>query len=339
MTDLDGTRMAIEQAEALLAHALEREGCDAENASALAATLCKAEIAGSHSHGFFRLPGYLAALRSDKVNGRAVPSVTTPWPSIVKVDGDGGFAPTAHRAMLAPLCAAAEVQGVAIAALVHVHHFSALWIEVEMLAERGLMALACTSFKPAIPPAGGIRPLFGTNPLAFGIPREGQAPLVFDQASSVMSRGDVMLAARAGKSLPNGIGIGPEGEATNDPSLVLKGALLPFGGYKGASIALMIELLAGPLLGETLSFETAAQDNNDGGPPRGGEFILAINPNAARGDKGFAAHAERLFLEMLKQEGVRIPGAKRSSVRSAANGTIILQKSVVDFIEGKTQSP
>ena len=173
MTDINGTPMAIDQAEALLAHALEREGCDAVNASALAANLCKAEIAGSHSHGFFRLPGYLAALRSGKVNGRAVPTVTTPWPGIVRVDGDGGFAPTTHRAMLDPLCAAAKAQGVAIAALVHVHHFSALWIEVEMLAERGLMGLACTSFKPAIPPAGGIRPLFGTNPLAFGIPREG----------------------------------------------------------------------------------------------------------------------------------------------------------------------
>ena len=148
-----------------------------------------------------------------------------------------------------------------------------------------------------------------------------------------------MLAARAGKSLPEGVGIGPSGEATNDPALVLKGALLPFGGYKGASIALMIELLAGPLLGEALSFETAAQDNNDGGPPRGGEFILAINPKAARGDKGFAEHAERLFLEMLKQEGVRIPGAKRSSARKAANGTIILPRNVIDFIEGTTPSP
>ena len=61
------------------------------------------------------------------------------------------------------------------------------------------------------------------------------------------------------------------------------GVLLPFGGYKGSGIAMMVELLAGALIGENFSFETAAKDNNDGGPPSGGEFILAISPEKISG--------------------------------------------------------
>lgn len=322
MSTENTTLMTAEEANVILVTALQAAGCDENNATALADNICAAELAGAHSHGLFRVPGYVAALKSGKVNGCAKPKLSQPRPGIVHVDGDGGFAPTSHRAMLELVCDAAKAQGVVIVALRNIHHFSALWVEVEGLAERGLVALACTSYKPALPPAGGNRPLYGTNPIAFGVPRVGTRPMVFDQASAVMARGEVMLAARAGRSLPDGVGIGPDGLPTNDPNEVLKGALLPFGGYKGAALAMMVELLAGPLIGETLSFETAAGDNNDGGPPRGGEFIIAIDPGGARGGSGFTEHAERLFAEMLKQDGVRLPGDRRAKARQASGGFI-----------------
>ena len=333
MAQVEGTSMEASAARALLVAALERAGCNAANAGALADNICIAELSGAHSHGFFRLPGYFSALKSGKVNGHARPRVSRPRPGILRIDGDGGFAPTAHRVMMEPLQEAAAEQGVIIAALANIHHFSALWIEVEALVERGFVALACTSFKPAIPPAGGTKPLFGTNPIAFGVPREGVEPMVFDQASAVMARGEVMLAARAGRSLPDGTGLGPNGSPTNDPNEVLNGALLPFGGYKGASIAMMVELLAGPLVGETLSFETAEHDNNDGGPPRGGEFILAIDPASSRGDNGFAKHAERLFVEMQAQERVRLPGTRRQRQRAESRDLITVPAETMNLLK------
>ena len=96
-------------------------------------------------------------------------------------------------------------------------HFAALWIEIEPLAEAGLCALACVSYKPAVIPAGGAKPLYGTNPLAFGWPRRNEPPVIFDQASSVMARGEVMLAAREGRPLPPGVGVDGDGKPTNDP--------------------------------------------------------------------------------------------------------------------------
>ncbi|MEM7289511.1 MAG: Ldh family oxidoreductase [Pseudomonadota bacterium] len=289
--------------------ALESAGCDEANAEAVAECIYQAERHGAHSHGLFRMPGYLASLNSGKVNGRAQPKLSTPKPALLAVDGDGGYAPLAHRHLAKPLADLARANGVALAALTNTFHFAALWQEVEMLANEGVVALACTAFKPALPPAGGKKPLYGTNPVAFAWPRDDGEPCVFDQASSVMARGEVMIAAREGHALPVGAGIDEDGNPSTDPNAVLKGALLPFGGYKGASIAMMVELLAASLIGEQLSFEAAQQDNNDGGPPRGGEFILALNPGHG------LASSEGLFARILEQEGARLPGDGRRAKR------------------------
>lgn len=309
----------LDEVKPLAVDALERAGCDKENADAVAECIFQAERHGAHSHGLFRMPGYLASLGSGKVNGNADPKLSNTRPAVLEVDGDGGYAPVAHRKMAKPLADLAKTQGIAMAALTNTFHFAALWQEVEMLANEGVVALACTAFKPALPPAGGTKPLYGTNPVAFAWPRKGEAPCVFDQASAVMARGEVMIAAREGHELPAGTGIDADGNPTNDPNEVLKGALLPFGGYKGASIAMMVELLAASLIGERLSFEAAEADNNDGGPPRGGEFILAIDPG-----NGLAS-AEGLFGKVLEQEGARLPGDGRRSkcAKVAADGVQI----------------
>ena len=132
-----------------------------------------------------------------------------------------------------------------------------------------------------------------------------------------MAMGDVMVAARDGKKVPLGTGLDKDGNETTDPKKIEKGSggvLLPFAGYKGSAIAMMVELLAGALVGETFSYETAAKDNKDGGPPSGGEFILAISPNKIS-NSGWEKHAESFFEKMSGMEGVRLPGARRHKNR------------------------
>jgi delta1-piperideine-2-carboxylate reductase len=308
--------LRLDEVRDLAYSVLNRAGCDEDNADAIADTIFKAERDGAHAHGLFRLPGYVASLKSGKVDGRARPVWERIAPSVLRVDGANGYAPLALRTLRDPLVELADSQGIAAAALIRTHHFAPLWVEVEAIAERGLAALACTAYKPAIPPAGGAKPVYGTNPLAFAWPRPGGDPMVFDQASAVMSRGDVMIAARDGRPLPEGVGIDARGRPTTDAGEVLKGAILPFGGYKGAAIALMIELLVGPLIGERTSPEAKAADLEDGGPPRGGEFILAIAPSRFGNPGGWADKAEALFKEILAQEGVRLPGDGRRARRA-----------------------
>ena len=310
-------QLDLREVKPLVCDVLMKAGCDASNANAVAECIYQAEWHGAHSHGLFRMPGYLASLKSGKVNGKAQPKLSDFKPSVLAIDGDGGYAPLAHQIMAGPLADMAKQQGVAVGALTNMFHFAALWQEVELLAKQGVIAIACTAFKPALPPAGGKKPLYGTNPLAFAWPRENAEPLCFDQASAVMARGEVMIAAREGHALQPGVGIDADGQPTTDPNEILKGALLPYGGYKGASIAMMVELLAGALIGEQMSFEAALQDNNDGGPPRGGEFILAIAPQS-----GSFSAAEQLFTQILAQEGCRLPadGRRAKRIQTEQNG-------------------
>ncbi|MDA7987638.1 MAG: Ldh family oxidoreductase [Alphaproteobacteria bacterium] len=318
--------LSIEEVSEITVAALARAGADEVNAEAVARTVTVAERDGAASHGLFRVPGYVAALKSGKVNGAARPVVKEIAPSVIRADGDRGFAPLTHEAVAAPLADLAKRQGVAVAAVLNVAHFSALWRETGLVAEHGCVALACVSYMPMVAPAGGKAKLFGSDPVSFAWPRPDGEPMIFDQATAARAMGEVQIAAREGKALPPGVGIDADGNDTTDPNDIQKGgALLPFGGYKGSAIALMVELLAGPLIGECLGFEAAEEDNRDGGPPLGGEFILAIDPLRTRTETGrssFAGsggsageHAERLFGRMLEMEGVRLPGDGRKGRR------------------------
>ncbi len=294
---------------------LQQNGADDANANALATTIMTAERDGSHSHGLFRLPAYVASLRSGKVKGDAKPKATAVTPALIRLHGDNGYAPRAHQIGLPLLAEAASSLGVAVLAISHVHHMAALWPEVEFLAERNLVGLACTPYMPSVAPAGATKPLFGTNPLAFAWPRPNQLPVVFDMATAAMAMGEVQIAARDGHDVPLGTGLDNAGAMTTNPALIADGGvLLPFGGHKGSAIAMMVELLAAGLVGENFSFEAKSRDNADGGPPQGGQFILALSPSVIAVDD-WEEHCEGFFRKLTGLEGTRLPGARRHKNR------------------------
>lgn len=306
--------MSLREIEDLAKHAFSSNGCDTPNTEALVRTVVTAERDGSMSHGLFRVPGYIASLRSGKVNGKASPKVSHRTPVVIGVDGDNGYAPLAIERGVPVLGEAAKKMGVAVMATTHMYHFAALWPETEAIAAHGLIGLACVCYTPFVAPAGGKRPLFGTNPISFAWPRPGRSPMVVDMATAAMALGEVQIAARDGHSVPPGTGLDAAGNPTTDPNDIIKGMLLPFGGYKGSAIALMVELLSAGAVGESFSFEAAETDNNDGGPPRGGEFMLAISPELLAGPD-WAEHCEGFFRRFETIEGARLPGSRRHQNR------------------------
>jgi len=168
---------------------------------------------------------------------------------------------------------------------------------------------------PSVAPAGATKPLFGTNPISFAWPRKNKTPVVYDMATASMAMGEVQVAARDGHKVPMGTGLDKNGEKTDDPAAIANGGvLLPFGGHKGSAIAMMVELLAAGLVGDLFSFEAKVADNKDGGPARGGEFIMALSPQLIAGD-GWNEHAEKFFTEMESMDGVRLPGQRRHNNR------------------------
>ena len=307
-------------------------GCDEFNAEAVATTVTHAERDGSVSHGLFRIPGYVAALKSKKAKGNSKPSNVMLTQNVIRVDGDFGFAPVAIKTGIPKLVEITNKHGVGVLTITNTHHFAALWHETEALAKENLIGIACTAYKPSVAPAGATKPLFGTNPISFAWPRKNNTPVVYDMATSTMAMGEVQVAARDGHKVPFGTGLNKKGEKTEDPKEIADGGvLLTFGNYKGSSIAMMIELLAAGLVGDLFSFEAEKEDNNDGGPARGGEFIMALSPELIAG-KNWNEHAEGFFEKMIALKGVRLPGQRRHTNRKNL-GSRSINKNLVEKIK------
>jgi LDH2 family malate/lactate/ureidoglycolate dehydrogenase len=113
---------------------------------------------------------------------------------------------------------------------------------VEMIAKQGLVAIHTAASSPLVAAPGGLRPVLGTNPIAIAVP-SSRGPIVLDMGTSAYMMTEVMLRERLGELLPQGVALGPGGEPTRDPTVARRGALLPFGGYKGFGLALMIQAL------------------------------------------------------------------------------------------------
>ncbi|MCL4147979.1 UNVERIFIED_CONTAM: hypothetical protein GTU68_026258, partial [Idotea baltica] len=308
----------LEEVHKLAISALSCQGFSSEQANAIANTVCAAERDECYSHGLFRIPFYIKAAANPSTDASAVPLVSVNESSVVHVDAQDGFCPFALEVGLQPLIEKTRSNGIAALAIHKVYNIAALWPEVEALANEGLVAFAFTGANAFVAPHGGVKPIFGTNPMAFSWPRLHKPPLVFDQASSVSARGEIQLHGIAGKTIPDGWAIDADGNPTNDPEAALQGAQLPFGGHKGSSIALMVELLAGALIGDLFSYESSAKDTLKVGAPFGGEFIIAIDPARTLSDGNTEAaqqRAEQLFEKILEQEGTRLPSSRRYEAR------------------------
>ncbi len=324
--------LSLDEVRSMTIAALNASGADRANAEAVADVVTRAERDGCASHGVFRVPGYCKALIAGDSKGDAKPTVERRAPGVVFVDGDRGLAPLPMALGRPMLVQAARENGIASMAIRNSAHFAALWPDVEPLAQQGLLAMSYVNSRAFVAPAGGTKAVYGTNPMSFACPRrDGKAPMVWDQASSAAARGEIMIAARDGHSVPEGFGLGPDGQPTTDPNQVLEGVLLAFGGYKGAGIAMMVEILAAGLSGGELSYEADEQYTGHGGPTHNGHLVIAMDPSAFGADT-FIDRIESLFERILDDEGARLPGDRRlaNRARIPKEGAVLPAKLVAE---------
>ncbi len=311
-------RVPFNELRALLQSIFQRHGCSAAVAAVLAHNCASAQRDGAHSHGVFRIPGYVSTLASGWVDGRAEPQVSDLAPAYVRVDAKGGFAQPALAAARPLLVEKARTAGIAVLAIHNSHHFAALWPDVEPFADEGLVALSVVNSMTCVVPHGARKPLFGTNPIAFAAPCAGHDPIVFDMATSAMAHGDVQIAARAGEQLPPGMGVDADGQPTTDPKAILEGgALLPFGGHKGSALSMMVELLAAALTGGNFSWEFDWSGHPGAKTPWTGQLIIVIDPSNAEGQR-FALRSRELVEQMQAVGLTRMPGERRYREREVA---------------------
>jgi len=126
------------------------------------------------------------------------------------------------------------------------------------------------------------------------------------------------------------MGVDRSGQPTEDPKAILDGgALLPFGGYKGSALSMMVELLAAGLTGGNFSFEFDWSAHPGAQTPWTGQLLIVIDPDKGSG-QSFALRSEELVRQMHGVGQQRMPGDRRYLQRaeSLANG---IEISVADW--------
>lgn len=311
-------KLSLKSLNALATEALVRAGASAEMARSTAAALVTAEAQGLASHGLARVAQYAGHLRHGRVNGGAEPHVIRAKPAACLVDAEEGLAFPACALAVTEAITRARECGAAFAGVTRSHHFGVAAYHLESVAAAGMVGLAFGNSPAAMPAWGGRRPIFGTNPIAAVFPRRNQAPLIIDLSLSEVARGKLMVAAKAGKSIPAGWALDKAGNPTTDPQAGLEGMMLPTGGVKGAMLALMVELLCCALTGAAFGFEADSFFTDEGNRPHIGQAFLVVDPGALAGADVFNERMETLIAVMLLDPEVRLPGYRRFELHRLA---------------------
>ncbi|PSJ56552.1 Ldh family oxidoreductase [Kumtagia ephedrae] len=311
----DTVTLPLGDALSLCETAATRLGASAELARSIAEAAVRAEAEGQPAVGLAHYIDYLDSLRDGRIDGRAEPAITRPAPALILSDARGGAAHPGFDRAFDDLVATARNFGLALFVQKNAYTCGALGQFAARLAEAGLVGLAATNGPALIAGSGGTKPVYCTNPLAFAAPVEDGPPLLIDQSSSATAFVNIRQAAREGRPIPEGWAVDAEGSPTTDPNEAMKGALLAFGGVRGANIALMVEVLAAGLSGANWSLD--AHSISEGSEnPGSGLFVLAIAPALLDPDfsRRLAAQLDRLSADY----GVHIPGPAKARARQAA---------------------
>jgi len=212
----------------------------------------------------------------------------------------------------------AKSAGACFVGVTNSHHFGAAAYHVEAVAAAGMVGLGFGNSPSAMPAWGGKRGIFGTNPIAAAFPRKREAPLIIDLSLSEVARGKLMVAAKKGEAIPLGWALDKDGVPTTDPKAGLEGTMMPAGGVKGAMLALIVELLCCALTGAAFGFEADSFFVDEGNRPRIGQAFLVIDPGALAGQEVFFERVETLIAAMLAEQGVRLPGSRRTAIAGDA---------------------
>lgn len=336
-------QLTLSQATALVESALAAAGANPTMARSVARALVLAESQGLSGHGLSRVGQYCTHLRNGRADGNAVATVARQKGAAVLVDAGTGLAFPACDLAIATAISTARALGVCFAGVTNSHHAGVMVDHLRPVAAAGMVAIAFANSPAAMPAAGGKHPVFGTNPVAAIFPRRNADPLMIDLSLSEVARGKLMVAAKAGKSIPLGWALDADGEPTTDPQKGMMGSMLPVGAAsspKGAMLALMVELMVTAVIGAQFGFEASSFFVDEGNQPRIGQAFIVIDPGALAGTDTYYDRMEAVVSEMLRDDGVRMAGARRLALeRQAQLDGLSVPEAILAQLQSISESP
>ena len=283
---------------------LRAAGADPTSTAGTTRALIEASARGQDTHGVRLLPYYLRCLEGGRAKRAPTIRFTQTGPATGMVDADNGLGHAPSYLAVERASALARVAGIGAVAVTNSSHYGAAGVYALAAARDGLVAFSFTHADALVVPHGGRKPFLGTNPIAFACPVDGNQPLVLDMATSAIPFNRIFLRQAQGQSLPPEVATDAEGVPTTDPAAAK--AVMPVGGaefgYKGAGLAVMIDLLCAGLTGMVHGYKMPSFLQTDFTTPIPiGHFFLVIDPDRFDAPGGFAERAKALVEDMRDQ--------------------------------------
>jgi LDH2 family malate/lactate/ureidoglycolate dehydrogenase len=312
-------RIPLETLRGFAREALRRGGLSEPAAAAAAEVVVYADEHGFTTHGSNALAGiYVPRLLDGRINPKAEPRTLAETASTVLLDGDRGLGLVTTTLAVDLAVKKARQTGIAMVAVRNSSHFGSAGYYAHRAAEAGLIAVAMTNCgaQGVAPPLGGLTRMLGTNPLAAAAPAPGGAPFVLDMSATTVATGKIRAAQREGRSVPAGWLTAPDGSTVTDPDAYFDGhadvtwlgGSAATGGAKGYGLAILVDLLCGPLAGASYGPTPDLLENGEERPDTDiGHTVIAIDPAAFGAAESFGAGAREL-LDTLSACPPAVPG-------------------------------
>ncbi|MHB1708458.1 MAG: Ldh family oxidoreductase [Thermoplasmataceae archaeon] len=313
---------------------LIRAGAPEDIAIIVADSLVSAEAKGVRTHGIIRLGSYLDSIKDGSITPDARPTVISSKGSIINMSGNSGFGIysayiAAHESMRV-----SRENGISVIGMRDIHHMGMLEYITEMCATKGYIAISMLNGHPTVSAPDGRNRVIGTNPVSISIP-SSNGNFNLDFAISKTSFGAVRKSALDGTELEKGVAVDANGNPTTDPLEAINGSLIPFGGYKGFGLGIVVDLLAGILTGSAAGTEVVTW-NELGKRWNNGFVFISINPDFFENAGKFKDEVKRYFLKFKEiSPSSSVPGERRHSalLDSIKNGILVDENQVNTLIE------
>lgn len=274
-------------------------GAGEKEAKTVAEVLINADKRGVNSHGLVRVEGYAACLKSGGVKGNAAYSLLSDGPGYALIDANGSLGIPVSVYATEMAIAKAKQNGIAIVNVRGSHHHGACGYYSIMMAKQGLVGMAMSTGDIIMAAAGTAENSIGNNPFSYALPAGRYGNICYDIAMSTVAMGKVSIAAEEGRKIPIGWMLDKDGNPSTDPNVYkYGGTMVPFGGYKGSGLSMMVESLAGILSGAALLKEIHAWNRNPEKNGNVGHCFLAMNPEMINPGFDVSARVEEMISEL-----------------------------------------
>lgn len=256
---MEERRFTRDQLVELATRLIKTSGMKEEDAATIAGDLVAADTRGLYSHGVSRIPMYLKRIECNCVKANPDIKVEQIAPAVLRVNGDDGMGfLVAHKAVEEGM-KLADKTGIAMIGCTHSTHYGMAALYVKQAVEAGYCCMVYTNSSPALPVCGGRTTFLGAAPFAAGMAGGYESPAyVLDMAMTKTARGKIRVAMINNEPIAEGLALDSDGNPTTDAKKAFEGVCLPFGGPKGAGLAMLMDMLAGMYTGSNYAGDVSS---------------------------------------------------------------------------------